>query len=156
MSLFLLFWGKYSNRWIWNDIGRNFLLGHRKEIAKFLMKTFTCRSTFLYGSGTLTGRQCTVPFSVQKWIISRRRCAMLLNISSEKSKVTRELALVELSLACLMVTWKFYDGSSKRITILSILVRSDKLLSTICFCIPSYVHQQLHLLNFQNLAHAIL
>ncbi len=78
-----------------------------------------------------TGRQCTVPFSVQKWIISRRRCAMLLNISSEKSKMTRELALVELSLACLMVTWKFYDGSSKRITILSILVRSDKLLSTI-------------------------
>jgi hypothetical protein len=49
-----------------------------------------------------TGRQCTVPFSVQKWIISRRRCAMLLNISSEKSKVTRELALVELFLACLM------------------------------------------------------
>ncbi len=81
---------------------------------------------------------------------------MLLNISSEKSKVTRELALVELSLVCLMVTWKFYDGSSKRITILSILVRSDKLLSTICFCIPSYVHQQLHLLNFQNLANAIL
>ncbi len=99
---------------------------------------------------------CTVPFSVQKWIISRRPCAMLLNISSEKSKVTRELALVELSLACLMVTWKFYDGSSKRITILSILVRSDQLLSAICFCIPSYVHQQLHLLNFQNRAHAIL
>jgi hypothetical protein len=81
---------------------------------------------------------------------------MLLNISSEKNKVTRELALVELSLACLMVTWKFYDGGSKRITILSILVRSDQLLSTICFCIPSYVQQQLHLLNFQNLAHAIL
>jgi hypothetical protein len=55
-------------------------------------------------TGIATGRQCTVPFSVQKWIISRRRCAMLLNISSEKSKVTRELALVELSLACLMVT----------------------------------------------------
>ncbi len=105
---------------------------------------------------TRTGRQCTVPFSVQKWIISRRRCAMLLNISSEKSKVTRELALLELSLACLMVTWKFYDRSSKRITILSLLVRSDQLLSTICFCIPSYVHQQQHLLNFQNLAHAIL
>ncbi len=103
-----------------------------------------------------TGRQCTVPFSVQKWIISRGRCAMLLNISSQKSKVTRELALVELSLACLMVTWKFSDGSSKRITILSILVRSDRLLFTICFCFPSYVHQQLHLLNFQSLAHAIL
>jgi hypothetical protein len=31
----------------WNDIGRNCLLGHRKKIAKFLMRTFTCRSTFL-------------------------------------------------------------------------------------------------------------
>jgi hypothetical protein len=31
-----------------NDIGRNCLLGNRKKIAKFLMKTFTCRSTFLY------------------------------------------------------------------------------------------------------------
>ncbi len=31
-----------------NDIGRNFLLGNRKKIAKFLMRTFTCRSTFLY------------------------------------------------------------------------------------------------------------
>ncbi len=34
------FWGKYSNRWIWYDIGRNCLLGHRKKIAKFLMRTF--------------------------------------------------------------------------------------------------------------------
>jgi hypothetical protein len=25
------------------------LLGNRKKIAKFLMRTFTCRSTFLYG-----------------------------------------------------------------------------------------------------------
>jgi hypothetical protein len=24
------------------------LLGNRKKIAKFLMRTFTCRSTFLY------------------------------------------------------------------------------------------------------------
>ncbi len=35
-----------------NDIGRNCLLGNRKKIAKFLMRTFTCRSTFLYGKGT--------------------------------------------------------------------------------------------------------
>jgi hypothetical protein len=34
-----------------NDIGRNFLLGNRKKIAKFLMSTFTCRSTFLYAPG---------------------------------------------------------------------------------------------------------
>jgi hypothetical protein len=33
-----------------NDVGRNCLLGNRKKIAKFLMRTFTCRSTFLYGS----------------------------------------------------------------------------------------------------------
>jgi hypothetical protein len=32
-----------------NDIGRNYLLGKRKKIAKFLKRTFTCRSTFLYG-----------------------------------------------------------------------------------------------------------
>jgi hypothetical protein len=31
-----------------NDVGRNSLLGNRKKIAKFLMRTFTCRSTFLY------------------------------------------------------------------------------------------------------------
>jgi hypothetical protein len=31
-----------------NNIGRNSLLGKRKKIAKFLMRTFTYRSTFLY------------------------------------------------------------------------------------------------------------
>ncbi len=29
-------------------IGRNCMLGNGKKIAKFLMRTFTCRSTFLY------------------------------------------------------------------------------------------------------------
>jgi hypothetical protein len=33
---------------IWNDIARNCLLGNGKKIAKCLMRTFTCRSTFLY------------------------------------------------------------------------------------------------------------
>ncbi len=42
------FWGEVSNSWILNDIGRNSLLGNRKKIAKFLMRTFTCRSAFLY------------------------------------------------------------------------------------------------------------
>ncbi len=36
-----------------NDIGRNCLLGNRKKIAKFLRRTFTCRSTFLYAWGVL-------------------------------------------------------------------------------------------------------
>jgi hypothetical protein len=31
-----------------NDIGRNSSLGNSKKIAKFLMRTFACRSTFLY------------------------------------------------------------------------------------------------------------
>jgi hypothetical protein len=41
-------WPEVSNSWILNDIGRKSLLGNRKKIAKFLMRTFTCRSTFLY------------------------------------------------------------------------------------------------------------
>ncbi len=43
------YWWEVSNSWILNDIGRNFLLWKRKKIAKFSMRTFTCRSTFLYG-----------------------------------------------------------------------------------------------------------
>ncbi len=50
LCLFLLFLGKVSHGWIWNDIGRNCLLGNRKKIAKFLIGTFTWHSTFLYGS----------------------------------------------------------------------------------------------------------
>ncbi len=40
---------QYCNSWIFNDIGRNCLLGIRKKIAKFLMRTFTGRSTSFYG-----------------------------------------------------------------------------------------------------------
>jgi hypothetical protein len=43
-----VFWEKTNSR-ILNDTGRNSLLGHRKKIAKFLKRTFACRSTFLYG-----------------------------------------------------------------------------------------------------------
>ncbi len=39
--------------WILNDIGRNSLLGNRKKINKFLMRTFICLSTFLYGQNPL-------------------------------------------------------------------------------------------------------
>jgi hypothetical protein len=46
------FWKEVSNSLIWNDIGRHFLLGNRKKISKCLMRTFTCRSTFLYGYAT--------------------------------------------------------------------------------------------------------
>ncbi len=48
------FWGEVSNSWILNDIGRHFMLGNRKKIAKCLMRTSTCRSTFLYGPASLS------------------------------------------------------------------------------------------------------
>ncbi len=35
------FFGEVSNSWILNDIGKNFLAGSRKKIAKCLMRTFT-------------------------------------------------------------------------------------------------------------------
>jgi hypothetical protein len=38
-----------TNSCIVSDIRRNCLLGNRKKEATFLMRSFTCRSTFLYG-----------------------------------------------------------------------------------------------------------
>ncbi len=45
---------KQTNSWILNDLRRNSLLGKRKKIAKFLMRTFTYRSTFLYAGIQIT------------------------------------------------------------------------------------------------------
>ncbi len=47
-TCFLTMRSKHPSSEILNDMGRNSLLGNRKKIAKFLMRTFTCRSTFLY------------------------------------------------------------------------------------------------------------
>ncbi len=41
---------KPTNSRILNGVDRNSLQGNRKKIAKFLMRTFACRSTFLYAS----------------------------------------------------------------------------------------------------------
>ncbi len=46
-----------------NDISRNFLLRNRKKIAKFLMRTFTCCSTFPYDMDE-PGERCTVVFAL--------------------------------------------------------------------------------------------
>ncbi len=46
-----------TNSWIFSDIGRNCLLGNRKKIAKFLMRTFTCCSTFLYARSPVIDSQ---------------------------------------------------------------------------------------------------
>jgi hypothetical protein len=45
-----------------NDIGRNCLQGNRKKIAKFLMRTFTCRSTFLYDPINVLYHPC-IPYA---------------------------------------------------------------------------------------------
>ncbi len=50
LTLFLLFLVRSFPPLNLKYIGRNCLLGNGKKIAKFLMRTFTCRSTFLYGS----------------------------------------------------------------------------------------------------------
>jgi hypothetical protein len=64
--LFLLFLGRSFPQLNLNDIGRNFLLGDRKKIAKFLMSTFTGRSTFLYG-------HCVQPASTHMAVLSACR-----------------------------------------------------------------------------------
>jgi hypothetical protein len=48
LSLFLLFLVTSFQHLNFEYIGRNSLLGNRKKIAKFLLRTFTCRSTFFY------------------------------------------------------------------------------------------------------------
>jgi hypothetical protein len=50
-----------------NDIGRNSLLGNRKKIAKFLMRTFNCRSTFLYGQSLRGRRHNQLAFLTNDW-----------------------------------------------------------------------------------------
>ncbi len=55
-----------------NDIGRNCLLGHRKKIAKFLMRTFTCCSTFLYAPGPLLDIRGLILFKTLKTISTRK------------------------------------------------------------------------------------
>ncbi len=52
-TCFLTMRSKQASSKILNDIGRNSFLRNRKKIAKFLMRTFTCRSTFLYDPNIL-------------------------------------------------------------------------------------------------------
>jgi hypothetical protein len=51
------------------------------------------------------------------------------------------MALISISLACLVAQWYSYGGSWKWVTMLPILIGIVQLLFSICFCIPSYVHQ---------------
>ncbi len=59
----------YSNSRIWYNIDTNCLLRQRKKIAKFLMRTFTCRSTFLifYISHYLTLKPSQCRGKITEW-----------------------------------------------------------------------------------------
>ncbi len=69
------------------------------------------------------------------------------------AQVPRELALIALSLACLVAQWYSCGGSWKWVTILPILIRIVQLLFAICYCVPSYMHQQLLSLYCKNFVH---
>ncbi len=76
-------------------------------------------------------------------------------ISEGRSVLAAQLLLIAMSLACLVAQWYSYGGSWKWVTILSILIGILHLLSAICFCISSYVHQQLNSLDCQHFVHYI-
>jgi hypothetical protein len=65
LSSFLLFLGRSVQQLNFEFPSRNCLLGKRKKIAKFFMRTFTCRSTFLYKR------------SIDQSSAQRRRCIFL-------------------------------------------------------------------------------
>ncbi len=74
------FWGKYSSNRIWNYVSRNCLLGHRKKIAKFLTRTFTCRSTYPHILICACLSSLASPFTKaqSKWSQKRGRKSLLL------------------------------------------------------------------------------
>ncbi len=74
---FFCFWGEVSNSWILNDIGRNFLLGNRKKIAKCLMRTFTCNSTFPYGLQCHKNSYRTTDNDINRYLFSRMKSTFL-------------------------------------------------------------------------------
>ena len=55
-----------------------------------------------------------------------------------------------------MIFWYSYGGRWKWVIILPILIGMLKLLFAFCFCIPSYVYQQLVSLDYQNFVHTTL
>jgi hypothetical protein len=63
---------KYCSSRIFSDIDRNYLLGNRKKTAKFLMRTFTCRSTFLYAFSLHNISPLIFPYTNIKPSLARR------------------------------------------------------------------------------------
>ncbi len=126
--IFLLFKGKYSISWIWNGIGKNCLLGHKKKIAEFLMRTCTCRSTFLFGfcpserGPRMSERFCLSGTTVTKYVTS---ILILIN--------TQKYVLIYEKRKELNIYFDTFIGTSKQSektkTFFFVLIQSQKLLS---------------------------
>ncbi len=91
LTLFLLFLGRSFQQLNLNGVGRNCLLGNRKKIAKFLMRTFTCRSTFLYANAppplpALSAKTHTKPPTNNLVIFLRRLTFALRSTSRSVAK----------------------------------------------------------------------
>jgi hypothetical protein len=81
-----------------NDIGRNSLLGNGKKIAKFLMSTFTYRSTFLYAKNPAFFSCCPVEgaqgLEVRCGLIKIRRVACLTFVDTGKQENFRAFLIL--------------------------------------------------------------
>jgi hypothetical protein len=108
------------------------------------------RNPLIAVSVLITGRQ-PPPYG----IISERRSELAAQLLlREKSGAWR--VGIDSNIPSLPVAqWYSYSGSWKWVTIMFILVGMVHLLSDICFCISSYVHQQLHSLDCQHFVHYI-
>jgi hypothetical protein len=93
-------------------------------------------------------RQPSPLYSFLYGIISKIRCVLPRNFSLEKYLVPGELALIAISLACLVAQCNSYGGSWKWVTILPILVRFSS-----C-CLP-FVSLFLHMCT-NNCIHLIV
>ncbi len=102
-------WYSLSKLWIFLELEARFehfqallrwLKGTRSQVGKHLLCTLFCTRD-----------------------ISKRRCILPRNFSLEKNQVPRELALIAISLACLLAPWNVYGGTWKWVTILPILVK---------------------------------
>ncbi len=114
--------------WILNDIGRNFLSGNRKKIAKCWMRTFTCRSTFLYavwahlvleswphGAGAEHPEDCLRALAVARALPVQEKNAACAHICNG-TKITKKTKLFCLHCYCLYTPSSHFSPTAKAMT----------------------------------------
>ncbi len=96
---------KQTNSWILNNIGRNSLLGKRKKIAKFLMRTLTYRSTFLYGRKSMY---------ISQWLSREApaRAAIVVDFWKKYFAINSGWPKAELSFFPWLLLFKYWPGGS--------------------------------------------